>query len=44
MFAVIDWLNKWFSWPPFVAAEESDPRLRGVGVKIHNGGVDIRRE
>lgn len=42
LFARIDWLNKWFSWLPFLAtADVNDPDLQTVGIKIHNSAVEI---
>lgn len=45
MFARIDWLNKWFSWVPFLATGDlNNPDLQTVGIRIHNRSVEITAE
>lgn len=42
LFRVIEWLNKWFSWLPWVAAERDDPRLCTLSMRSHDGKVEIK--
>lgn len=45
MFKSLDWLNRWFGWLPFLStANPAHPKLRSVGIKIHDSTVEIDAE
>jgi hypothetical protein len=39
---VVDWLNKWFSWPMYLIPQSKWDKRKSVSVKVHEG-VKINR-
>ena len=39
MFAIVDWLNKWFGW---LGTERGDPRNGSITMKLHDGQAIVK--